>query len=82
MSNSQQKSAQQKTKIKTKRTPTKLIVPEAIGLSDDHFKKLIAGWVVPRMIAEFISNGEWRDRLCRRAASWRMKNKKTDKPRT
>lgn len=39
-----------------KRAVTKLIAPDALGLSDNDFKNLIAGWIVPRLIEEFAAS--------------------------
>ena len=37
------------------RKQTMVIAPSALGLSDEQFNHLISGWVVPRLVAEFVS---------------------------
>jgi hypothetical protein len=37
------------------RQPTKLIVADSFGLTDEEFETLIANWIVPQLIDTFIT---------------------------
>jgi hypothetical protein len=51
----QEQKAQAKPRTKSKSRGPKLIVPDLMGLSDNDLKRLITGWVVPRLIVEFVA---------------------------
>lgn len=44
-----------KPRSKTKSEGNEFTAPEALGLSDDELRSLIATWVTRRLIAEFIA---------------------------